>query len=210
MFRRRTVKAVGLAVLAGLALLVAGCGTQKATDSVGKRVMTASDSLDYFNVKDVGEVKPLPKGKLYLTAQDIRARGDLSTQSLQVLSTNPNEGYIEVGDWYIPSGVYQGLQETTPYNVSVEAMNVLEGSELQFLFNATPDEMRSELEKVGLSVRDVRELSVDGELSIDDLRTLASMADQRSAPARLAVMSGRSFRTILESRIAARQGRDVR
>lgn len=46
MFRRRTVKAVGLAVLA------AGCATQKATDSVGKRVMTASDSLDYFNVKD--------------------------------------------------------------------------------------------------------------------------------------------------------------
>lgn len=172
--------------------------------------MTTSDSLNYFNVQDVGEVRPLPRGKLYLTAQDIRARGDVDPQSLRALSANPDEGYIELGDWYIPGRVYRGLQETTPYNVSLEAMNVLEGPELQFLFNATPDEMRSELEKVGLSVRDVRELSVDGELSIDDLRTLASMADQRSAPARLAVMSGCGFRTILESRITARQGRDVR
>lgn len=204
MFRRRTVKGVGLAALAGLALLAAGCSGQKATDSGGKRVMTASDALDYFNVNDVGEVKPLPKGKLYLTAQDILARGDLSPQSFQVLLSNPNEGYIEVGDWYIPLSVYESLQETTPYNLSVEAMNLLEGSEIKFLFTATPDEVRSVLAKLGLSVRDVRKLSVDGELSIDDLRTLASLADERAA------MGGRSFRATLESRIAARQGRDIR
>lgn len=204
------MRAVGLAVLAGLVLLVAGCGTQEATDSVGKRVMTTSDSLDYFNVIDIGKVKPLPRGKLHLSAQEILARDGLSVQTLQVLSSNPNEGYIEAGDWYIPVSVLKTFEETTPYNLSLEAMGVLEGPELNFLFSATPNELRTELKKVGLEVRDVRKLSIDGELSLEDLRTLAHIADQRTAATRLATRSGQSFSAILENRIAAREGREMR
>lgn len=44
------MKTLGLALWLSLAVLVAGCGPQKATDSAGKRVMTTSDSLNYFNV----------------------------------------------------------------------------------------------------------------------------------------------------------------
>ncbi len=168
--------------------------------------MTLKDSLDYFNLKDVGEIKTPPQGKLFLSGQDLRTSGALSSQSLSTLSTKPDEGYVEIGNWYVPSDVYENLQqESTPYYLSVDALNLLEGSEFVFLADATPAQMRSALAERGLSVRDVRELAYqDGEISVEDLRRLANKADHSSPIAGLTALGGLGFRVTLEHRIAAR------
>jgi hypothetical protein len=194
-------------ILGSLFMVLVSCGTQPSVVQADKQIMTFEESLNYFNLKDVGEIKSLPQGKMFLTVQDLRTKSTLNTQSLSALSAKPDEGYQEIGNWYVPGGIYKDLQqERTPFGLSIDALNLLQGSELKFLFNASPDQMRSALKQLGLSVRDVRELSYqDGEISVEDLKQLASKADRSSAVAGLAAMGGLGFRATLEGRIAARQ-----
>jgi hypothetical protein len=148
--------------------LLASCSNRVNTN---KSVLSSDQALEYLNLKDLGELQALPSGKVFLEAKDIQALHP-GVQGLR-----SGEGYLAVGQWYVPVGLYKTLEERAyPYNLSHEAVQTLQGPELQFLYKASPKAMRQWLASVGLRVSDIRSYSTDGELSLADLKMLAKKA----------------------------------
>ncbi len=198
----KKIPLVKLAILGLIPILLIGCNNTTSVNDTIKKVMTPTESLNFFNLRDVGQIHPLEQGKAFLTKQDIKAKGLIDDKSVRALSTSLDIAYFEVGDWYVPATLYNNLQLAEgPFGLSSDALNLLEGSELTAVFTYPPDKMRMELEKHGLTVKNVRELTFeDGLLDANDLEVLARKADA-STSGRILALSGSSYLNSLKLRV---------
>jgi hypothetical protein len=198
----KKIPLVKLVIVGLFPILVISCADQITPSPNSKKVMTVKDSLNFFNLDDVGAKKQLPKGKIHWNSAEIRAQVELSPESLRALSDSSDNRYFEVGEWYIPAEIYNNFElQDMPYAVSEEVLEILEGSEKVGVYTYKPDEMRAELKKHGLTTKDIRELTIqDGEISLNDLEILAKKADTSTA-GKIVALSGHSYLSALKSRI---------
>lgn len=109
-----------------------------------------------------------------------------------------DEHYFAVREFYIPVDVFARLENiSTPFHLNEEVLNILQGHKLSFIFDASREEMRQYLNSVELKISDMRKLSYkDGDIDIDDMRTLAKPIDQSGKK-----IDSKSYSQVLEKEL---------